>query len=194
MLEFKAFPKISRLSRDILVTEKIDGTNGIIAIGENGEFQVGSRNKWLTDEFGNIQSDNAGFAQWATQHRDELMTLGVGYHYGEWWGKGIQRGYGLSEKRFSLFNVSRWSDESDEVRPSCCHVVPILFAGTFDTLDIAYALSMLELNGSVASPGFMRPEGVVIFHTPSGHCYKKTIENDEKHKGELSYNSNAQQQ
>lgn len=182
-MEFQSFRKIPRLSRDIIVTEKIDGTNGIIAIGENGEFQIGSRNKWLTDEMGNIQSDNAGFAQWATHNRNELMTLGVGIHYGEWWGKGIQRGYGLTEKRFSLFNVSRWSDESDEVRPSCCSVVPVLYVGVFDTVSIDSVLWDLEQHGSYASPGFMKPEGVIVFHTPSGYMFKKTIEKDESPKG-----------
>lgn len=31
-MDFKAFPKISRLRREIIITEKIDGTNGIVAI------------------------------------------------------------------------------------------------------------------------------------------------------------------
>ena len=101
-MEFRKFDKIARLSREIVVTEKIDGTNGLIAIGEDGEFQVGSRNQWITPE-----KDNAGFARWAYEHKDELMQLGKGFHYGEWWGQGIQRGYGLDEKRFSLFNTSR---------------------------------------------------------------------------------------
>lgn len=185
-MEFKSFTKIARLSREVIVTEKIDGTNGVISIGENGEFQVGSRNKWLTDELGKVQSDNAGFAQWAIKNRDALMTLGVGYHYGEWWGSGIQRGYDLpkGEKRFSLFNVSRWSDDS--IRPSCCNVVPTLYVGLFDTLKIDDVLEMLRRNGSKASPGFMRPEGVVVFHSASGYLFKKTIERDEYHKGESS--------
>ena len=183
-MEFNSFGKIARLSRDVIVTEKIDGTNGIIAIGENGEFQVGSRNKWLTDELGNIESDNAGFARWAVENRDSLMSLGVGYHYGEWWGSGIQRGYDLpkGEKRFSLFNVSRWSDDS--VRPSCCLVVPVLYVGLFSTSKIDEVLADLALSGSVVSPGFMRPEGVVVFHTAARCLFKKTIEKDEYHKGD----------
>lgn len=179
-MEFQSFRKIARLSREMIITEKIDGTNGIIAIGENGEFQVGSRNKWLTDELGNIQSDNAGFAQWAVKNREELTTLGVGIHYGEWWGKGIQRGYGLSEKRFSLFNVSRWSEDS--VRPTCCSVVPTLYTGEFDTYTINEVLLDLAQGGSQAAQGFMRPEGVVIFHVASGQLFKKTIEGDEQPK------------
>jgi hypothetical protein len=183
-MDFRSFSKIPRLSREMIITEKIDGTNGIIAIGENGEFQVGSRNKWLTDENGNIQSDNAGFAQWAIRNRDSLMGLGVGFHYGEWWGSGIQRGYDLpkGEKRFSLFNVSRWSDDS--IRPACCGVVPTLYVGLFSTAIIDEILFTLKTYGSQASLGFMRPEGVVVFHTAGGYMFKKTIERDEYHKGE----------
>ena len=180
-MDFKSFTKIPRLSRDMIVTEKIDGTNGIIAIGENGEFQVGSRNRWLTDENGNIQSDNAGFAQWAVANRQSLMGLGVGLQYGEWWGAGIQRRYGLTEKRFSLFDVSRWSD--DTVRPACCHVVPTLYIGAFDTAVIDRLVAALAANGSVAAQGFMKPEGVIVFHEASGYLFKKTIEKDESPKG-----------
>lgn len=183
-MEFQPFKKIARLSRQVIVTEKIDGTNGVIAIGENGEFQVGSRNRWITDDSGNIQNDNAGFAQWAIKNRDSLMALGSGFHYGEWWGSGIQRGYDLpkGEKRFSLFNVSRWSD--DNVRPACCGVVPVLYIGLFNTEKIDEILLELKMGGSKASPGFMRPEGVVVFHEASRCMFKKTIEKDEFHKGE----------
>ena len=174
-MDFREFPKIARFSREIIVTEKIDGTNGLIAIGENGEFAVGSRTRWITPE-----QDNMGFARWAYSHQEELMGLGVGYHYGEWWGKGIQRGYGLQEKRFSLFNVSRWSD--DTVRPSCCGVVPTLYRGVFDQNAIWSSLEYLRISGSLASLGFMKPEGVVIFHTASGYLFKKTLEKDESPK------------
>jgi len=177
-MEFIEFRKISRLSRDIVITEKIDGTNGLIAISEDGKFQVGSRSRWITP---GKSTDNSGFASWAYEHKDELLELGAGYHYGEWWGQGIQRGYGLSEKRFSLFNIHRWGDES--ARPKCCHVVPTLYMGMFDTNTINSVLLQLSEQGSVAASGFPRPEGIVIFHTASGHLYKKTIENDEKPKG-----------
>jgi len=181
-MEFRGFNKIARLNRDCVITEKIDGTNGLIAIGENGEFQVGSKNRWLTDEWGNIQNDNAGFARWAVSNRDCLMSLGVGYHYGEWWGSGIQRGYGLpkGEKRFSLFNVSKWDDET--VRPSCCGVVPVLYRGLFSTDAVKDVLQKLVEHGSYAQPGFMNPEGVVIYHIAGGHLYKVTIWNDDKPK------------
>ena len=145
----------------------------MIYIGDDGEFQVGSRNRWITPK-----DDNMGFARWAYEHKDELMELGSGYHYGEWWGQGIQRGYGLAEKRFSLFNASRWSDELG-VRPACCHVVPVLYTGLFDTAKIDEILQDLATNGSKAAPGFMKPEGVVIYHLAGKVYFKKTIENDE---------------
>ena len=175
-MEFRKFDKIARLSREIVVTEKIDGTNCLIAIGEDGEFQVGSRHGWITP-----QADHMGFARWAYEHKDELMQLGKGFHYGEWWGQGIQRGYGLNEKRFSLFNTSRWSDEAG-IRPACCHVVPVLYTGNFYTPSIEYILECLKTGGSVAAPGFMKPEGVVIYHTAGNLYFKKTIVGDNQPK------------
>lgn len=174
-MEFKEFGKIARLSRQCVITEKIDGTNGLIAIGEDGEFQVGSRTRWITPEV-----DNAGFARWAYAHKDELMQLGPGFHYGEWWGQGIQRNYGLKEKRFSLFNVGRWN--TDNI-PACCLVVPTLYTGIFNTLDVEIVMSELAANGSHAAPGFMRPEGIVIFHSAAGYLFKKTFEHDAGGKG-----------
>lgn len=41
------------------------------------------------------------------------------------------------------------------------------------------ALADLAAYGSVASPGFMNPEGVVIYHAAANTYFKKTIKNDE---------------
>jgi len=173
-MEFKEFSKIARLSRDCVITEKLDGTNASVYIGEDGEFLTGSRNRWITPE-----GDNFGFSRWAHEHKDELLLLGPGHHFGEWWGSGVQRGYGLpkGEKRFSLFNTARWED--DAARPKCCHVVPVLYRGVFDSYQVTFALSKLAVHGSVASPGFMRPEGVIIWHEAARQLFKKTIEGDE---------------
>src|SRR5690606_40023600 len=57
-------------------------------------------------------ADNFGFARWAFERAEILApSLGEGLHYGEWWGKGIQRGYGMDTRVFSLFDTSRWSGE-----------------------------------------------------------------------------------
>jgi hypothetical protein len=50
--------------------------------------------------------------------------------------------------------------------------------GPFDTACVE-ALAALEEKGSVAAPGFMKPEGIVIFHTAANLYFKKTLEKDE---------------
>ena len=185
MVEFIEFPKISRLSRDVIVTEKIDGTNGTIYIGEDGlEFLVGSRTRWITPD-----CDNHGFARWAYDNHDDLLKLGPGWHRGEWWGSGIQRGYGLpkGEKRFSLFNTNRWGCWRDQDKypidkPDCCHVVPVIWSGIFDTHTIDLCINTLINEGSSAAPYFMKPEGIVVYHVAGNVAFKKTIGND-GHKG-----------
>ena len=103
LIKFEPFSKIPRLTRKCIITEKIDGTNAQIYIGEQGEFYIGSRKKWILPE-----DDNYGFARWALENKEELLKLGVGAHFGEWWGQGIQRKYNMDKKVFSLFNVDRW--------------------------------------------------------------------------------------
>ncbi len=173
--EFVGFPSIRRLSRDVVVSEKIDGTSGLVFVSDAGVVRAGSRNRWVTPE-----SDNYGFASWVAANEEELRRLGPGRHYGEWYGSGIQRRYGLTEKRFTLFRTDKWSDDS--VRPRCCEVVPVLYTGPFDTNKIEEVLKDLRVNGSVAVPGWMNPEGIVVFHTHSGTLFKKTLDGD-GHKG-----------
>jgi hypothetical protein len=169
-IPFIEFPKMPRLSREVIVTEKIDGTNAQVHITDDGLILAGSRTRWISPE-----ADNFGFAAWVRDNAEELTKLGPGSHFGEWWGAGIQRRYGLTEKRFSLFNVDRWSED----RPACCHVVPVLYRGTFDTARIDEQLESLRRCGSAAAPGFMNPEGIVVFHIAGRVGFKKTIHKDE---------------
>lgn len=205
MIEFQAFDKIPRLFRDMTVTEKIDGTNAALGIAELGEHpsmiqgvsyvtvdgtfysvHAQSRKRLITPE-----ADNFGFAAWVFANAPELArVLGPGLHFGEWWGSGIQRGYGLTEKRFSLFNTHRWGWLADErareqnLVPPQLHVVPVLEQYRFDTEAVQAALDKLEENGSYAAPGFMKPEGVVVYHSAGNHLYKATFEMD-AHKSQL---------
>lgn len=201
------FPKIPRLRREIVVTEKIDGTNAQVTI-HAGRVFAGSKNRWVTPE-----NDNYGFAAWVQEHHDELLALGEGSHYGEWWGQGVQRGYGVVGKRFSLFNVGRWClhDEEPQPRtgpggaasfvgardhranaegvamqerlPACCSLVPVLYRGVMACSAIEDCLERLRANGSAAAPGFMKPEGVIVYHVAGGHYYKRTLEKDDEPKG-----------
>lgn len=231
-IEFRAWPKIARLYRDIVVTEKIDGTNAAIGIQEfpfgwhvggtcrgavdgcddsglhdhempeNATLVMGllstddglpvneylvyaqSRSRVIAPG----KTDNHGFAAWVHGNAEALVaTLGAGLHFGEWWGAGINRGYGLpkGERRFSLFNTSRWSAESFEIDHQCerippeLGVVPILYQGEFSTLAVKGAMEQLRLGGSAAALQFMRPEGVVVYHTAANAMFKATLEDDE---------------
>lgn len=210
MDEFVGMPKIARLSREVIITEKIDGTNGQIYVEQivdspegdvrqlyamNDEtmiygstsgselwvLRVASKNQYLTKH-----TDNHGFHKWATTYAKELLELGPGRHFGEWWGKGIQRGYGLAEKRFSFFNTSRWIKNKCECNiPNCCDVVPVLYQGMFDWSCVEQALDHLQIGGSRAAPGYRNPEGVVIYHTHANICFKKTLRNDEAPKSKV---------
>lgn len=174
-MEFQPFPKIPRLNRPVVITEKIDGTNATVYIGENGEFLTASRNRWITPD-----DDNYGFSAWAHRNMEELLRLGPGWHRGEWWGAGIQKRYTIHDRRmWHLFNVSKWTD--DAVRPACCGVVPVLATGMLhEALDLA--MRRLSL-GSFVDPACERPEGVVVYHNASGHLYKVLCENDGVPKG-----------
>lgn len=183
--EFVGFPKIHRLSREIICTEKIDGTNACVCITDSGKMLTGSRSRWITPA-----DDNFGFARWAESHKEELLTLGPGRHWGEYWGGSIQRGYGIKEKRFSLFNTIRWCLHgpqliygTKEILPPCCGLVPVLYRGPFITEACEDALDKLRCYGSVASPGFSPAEGIVVFHIAGNVCFKKTLDDNDGHKG-----------
>jgi hypothetical protein len=193
---FQPFPKLARLSRGCVITEKLDGTNAQIYIVdpdtlEGSEYEeviqtepvlqvgslygfVGSRTRLITP---GKTTDNYGFAQWVSDHPD-LIELGEGRHFGEWYGRGIQRGYGLPDKRFALFDTSRWPEQRP--RPSCVEVVPVLHSGEFSTATIDATMTLLGATGSKAVPGFMNPEGIVVYHQASRTQFKKTF--DDKHK------------
>lgn len=126
----RKFPKIPRLENmTYLITEKLDGTNGVIFkhTDENGKYflKFGSRNKWLTK-----YEDNFGFFKFCTENLDLILELPDGTHYGEFIGKGIQRGYNLDYRRFYLFNTHEgWAHIDSLIRP-----VPLLGGGILSSL------------------------------------------------------------
>lgn len=198
------------------ISEKIDGSNAAVivtlavegveayednlqALGavavvrfDNMTFLVGaqSRNRLVFPG-----ADNYGFAAWVKDNALGLAArLGQGTHYGEWWGAGIQCGYGLkgSNKRFSLFNVHRYtqivrdnaySGDYDESWVPGLRVVPTLFTGPYSEDTIRLALDNLENTGSVAEPGWAKPEGIIIFHHAAGQVFKVLLESDDLPKG-----------
>src|SRR5512139_1872288 len=180
MSEFEKFPKIPRLKNSLMrITEKIDGTNAQILISADPSqpLQAGSRNRWIwpntdTDK----QKDNYGFAAWVAENESMLRRLGPGRHFGEWWGQGIGRNYGLATRRFSLFNVGRYAKSGlpEGLSEIGVGLVPVLYEGPADTLMPGAYREALVMNGSVAEPGFMNPEGLVVEIGP--FMYKEIIE------------------
>lgn len=222
-IEFQPFPKIARLSREITVTEKIDGTNAAIGVAPIWGDQEArarkladpavvatavidddlyavyaqSRKRLIRPGKGN---DNHGFAGWVVDNAPVLAAvLGPGLHFGEWYGRGIQRGYGTSleegagGKFFALFNTKRWTYEDghhplvelSEV-PGLTTVPVLAWASTFNMAVVESALRGLEATGSYVTggEGFDQPEGVVVYHKHSNTLFKRTFENDEAGKGQ----------
>lgn len=214
MALFKKFPKIQRLNREVIVTEKIDGmTAGVhvtpvdnieqwegpfvkhVRLGDD-EFIVQASSK--THLLSANPSAHHNFVGWVQENaRDLVEGLGVGSHWGEWWGQGINRNYGLTENRWSLFNVSRWAESwhihGDAIRrpllenaeqryaPMCCYVVPVLARGLpADSEDNAVEVAINDLvkNGSRAVPGFKKPEGIVVYWTKGNTLMKWSFGGD----------------
>jgi hypothetical protein len=202
MHEFVAWPKTTRLFRDIIVTEKIDGTNAAIHISEltagwedypleahslvvDGTRYVITAQSRKRLIWPGQASDNFGFAAWVYENARELVRLlGTGLHYGEWWGQGIQRGYGLEERRFSLFNVDRYAHTCAFVGPVWVDPVVTLYRGPNDTDAIKESLQTLSSYGSVAAYGWPTPEGVCIYHSASRTVSKVTLDNQDAGKWE----------
>lgn len=207
LTEFEPWPSIARFNRDIIISEKIDGTNAAIVV-----MGLQAAEDWVRTMYGigiihSIQpdvnpffvttttgyaiaaqsrtrfvtpgkdTDNHGFAAWVKANAEQLAGLGEGRHYGEWWGRGIQRGYGIVGKQFSLFNTDRWGKE----RPACCQVVPVLYQGPNSHHAVVACMDSLK-EGSWAAPGFKNPEGIVIYHTAARTMFKWTYEGDAKGK------------
>lgn len=204
---FQSWPKTPRLFKNMVVTEKLDGTNGcVVIIPEENEpdptYGININGYWVyaqsrtrliplrargMDDIGWRKRDNAGFGEWVRLNCYLLTeALGAGYHYGEWWGHGIQRGYGLEkgDRRFSLFNTKRWgylSDPGLAANVPGLGVVPVMEEYTFDTDVIRDIFSDLMGGGSYAVPGYMNPEGLVVYHPASDQVFKMT-DNGDAHK------------
>ena len=188
-IPFKSWPKIPRLYRDIVISEKIDGTSaGILCKPFDNDPEVvefiyaSSRKRWITPK-----RDNFGFAKWVEENAATLVAdLGPGMHFGEWWGSGIQRRYGLDEKRFSLFNTRKWGPDETEDGVMHPHLfttpgvgcVPILYQGPYSEGAITGAMDWLKTHGSAAAPGFVKPEGIVVYFIAAGQPFKYTLDGD----------------
>jgi hypothetical protein len=215
IIEFHEWPKTPRWNRTVVVTEKIDGTNSAVIIVKqpfgvsadqdtskgrvifrnqdesgfpNDEYVVyaQSRKRIITPD-----NDNYGFAKFVWDNAEALVdALGEGRHYGEWWGQGIQRRYGMDHKRFSLFNSGRWDREMfQHYGLDNVDVVPVLYHGTLDHQKLHEVELHLRERGSLAAElaggevGFPA-EGYMIWHSASRQIYKVLLEGDDISKTE----------
>lgn len=190
-VRFRAFPKVPRLNREIVITEKIDGTNGAIVVAPLKDTDVLQQGGVKAGEYGVLaqsrtrfifpDNDNFGFAQWVADNAEALAEgLGEGTHFGEWYGQGIQRKYGLSDRRFMLFDVER----AGQPLPDSVEVATVLYRGNFNTYMVERAVDSLREHGSQHVKGFPDPEGVVVFHTAANRTFKVLCENDAIPKGQ----------
>jgi len=206
--EFEKWPSISRRSKEVMViTEKINGTNACViflpshlwtggalplttvtgALGDSYDVFAQSRTRFIYPD-----DDNFGFAWWVNSNAQALFdTLGVGKHFGEWWGSGLPCSYGLKEKRFSLFNARRWQNilayDTDQTSVEGLRIVPLLYVGPFVGKAMDDAVARVT-EGSVAVPGF-KSEGVVVYFREMDSSLKILVENDDIHKWEVAKNA-----
>lgn len=173
VFKFKPWPKIGRVNQKVVVTEKIDGTNGCIVISDDGNLvAVQSRKRFI-----HPHDDNYGFAQWVYDNGEELEKLGPGYHYGEWAGEGIQKNpHNLSGKHFFLFNVKRWGEHNPNT-PKCCDVVPILYQGEATPSIVQECMDILTDKAEQIVN--YQPEGIVIYYPSTDTMFKHTFNNQQ---------------
>ena len=118
-------PSIKKPTLTFKGTVKLHGTNASVCFNSENGFWIQSRQNIIT-----VEKDNAGFAFFAESHKVELCSLLnklIDEHqidtkiytvsiYGEWAGKGIQKGVGISQldKAFYVFGVKVSKPQDEE--------------------------------------------------------------------------------
>jgi hypothetical protein len=198
---FKPWSKIFRLYGPAVITEKIDGTNAAVQIKKiniSGPIEMRPTDvldyDYATGKPGAVYrlaaqsrkriitpgEDNYGFAAWVQNNALALArTLGEGIHFGEWFGLGINRAYGMDSRAFALFNTRKWADlyyDPKYLEDGALMSVPILkTTDNFSEDDLLEAVSLLEHQGSQVVEGlFSNPEGVVVYWPQADHMFKYT--------------------
>ena len=201
MSNYASFPSIERLENIYcVISEKVDGTNGLIEInevfpvGEPKEIQIrfGSRNRYIT-----FNNDNADFANFFRHYEarfkdvaadiilKELEVSGETLTecqeqyplriYGEWFGSGIQRGYGLKDKFFMPFSTF-YAEKLIEYQVPNIVKPNIMYTGKFNKLTADMCMNTLAIHGSGIIKDYKRPEGIVIHFPKYNFRLKQTFE------------------
>lgn len=202
--QFKSWGSTTRENKNKTITEKIDGTNACI-VAQDGKVTAQSRKRIITPD-----DDNYGFAKWVYDNAGALLdTLGYGYHYGEWYGEGIQKNpLGIEGKRFALFHATKYTESNgfDLERVDGLETVPLLHHGQCDVWTIPNIMQDLETYGSkikgaktekiyTGIPGLddteyvyeksAKAEGIIIWNNETRTRTKMLLEDDAFHKWEV---------
>ncbi len=177
-MEFIKYLKTKRFTSNIIITEKIDGTNAQLVWDEDHQIlRCGSRNRYLNYSY---EPDNFGFAAWVDKNREVLTKYFKDFDYpiyGEWWGKGIQRGYEVDQKYFSIFHTGLFGDKiPQELYNIGVRYVPVLYEGLNVDDPIHTIYHQLFDQGSKLKYNYMNPEGICIFFKDTGTIFKMTYE------------------
>lgn len=107
-------------------TVKLHGTNSSVVLYPDGNYHVQSRNRVIS-----AGDDNLGFATWVEDHKHSIFTIAKYFGekfgaddrkivvFGEWCGKGIQKGVAISEldRMFVVFGVALVDGDEKEFIP-----------------------------------------------------------------------------
>lgn len=227
--QFKSWGSTPRFHKGLHITEKINGTNAGVSVqgfakglrflmeSEDAKFVEGvdcdylvraqSRKRIITP--GN---DNFGFAAWVWENAGALANLlGYGYHYGEWYGEGIQKNpLAVQGRKWALFNTWHWGRPENLEKLKAAGIpglttVPVLHDeqrdGPADYMTIPGIMESQSLYGSKAegaaliSEGFdweddryAEPEGIIVWQRETAQRYKILLREDDKHKWEQAQN------
>lgn len=183
MIEFKAWPKITRRTAQCTISEKAHGSNGGIAFQVTDASPTDGREIYVLDIEMAVQTrnrivttadDQTGIARWAQANAETLkMDLlhvngmlpqpGTYYHYGEF----MTRGH--DEPHFYLFNTRRWSGV--QFTTPTLKVVPVLYEGNYYDGVVEECLEDLRQSGSRIHPG-LPAEGVVVYYPGNDTMFK----------------------
>ncbi len=234
--QFKKWGSTPRFHKGLHITMKIDGTNGGVSVefvdGADMSWhysgQVPEDAIWVPawvdgephKELGYLvraqsrkriitpTNDNFGFARWVWDNAEKLANLlGMGYHYGEWYGEGIQGNpMGVAGRKWALFNTWHWARPENAIAlknsgiPGITHVPVLHDEQTHGPADYMTIPDIMEnLNGlgrmvegyrthpyanKMDSYMVKDPEGIIVWHKETQQKYKILLHNDAIHKGQ----------
>jgi hypothetical protein len=124
---------------------KLHGTNAGIRVS-NGEIAAQSRTKIIT-----LQDDNAGFARWVEANKAYWSSLPLADHtvFGEWCGRGIEKGTALNllpAKLFAVFAIMVGEGESAVIISEPADIAMLLGERPVDVHVLPWCCDSFDVN------------------------------------------------